>query len=119
MKTNKLKTVWSSLFGKNSVINSGIQTESNELFIQNTFIPRAEAEAPVIMEAEFEVFQSDEAGSWGVVLSYCQIGGCYVETKEFDTEEEANEFALRLTREAKEPNYKSVCTECYKEYMDL
>lgn len=56
-----------------------------------------------------------EEGGWGVIVSYCQIGGCEGHIRE-DTMAKAVRRAKVLTLFGKEVNYRGIpCGECLRE----
>ncbi|MDN8593073.1 hypothetical protein Q0V21_30560 [Paenibacillus sp. 11B] len=69
------------------------------------------------MDSKFDFFRDDESGKWQLPLNICSLGGCYFNFLELDTEDEAREKAIELTKQGKEISGSSPCHECHNQYL--
>lgn len=65
----------------------------------------------------FPITQDKESGKWCVSMNICSLGGCEFNDVEFDTQQDACEYAFVLTQIGAEPDIHSACPSCYHEYM--
>lgn len=69
-------------------------------------------------DLNFHYYYDGESEQWLLPQEICQLGGCDTKILEFDTEEEAHQGAVELTKQGRTTKLGSPCPECYQDLND-
>lgn len=73
-------------------------------------------ESGELEEVEFVFYYQPETEKWVIVTGICSLGGCPKDFLEFETEQEAYDEALKMTKEGKEATINYACPACLSNY---